>query len=250
MGTKNQAMAAKKQQRAKNRKSGKKVTVRKLSDRKLQFELASKGIFATADKYKDLLKNKERGDKLPDNKEVSMQLLKLIETFAPVHSAVELAELLNKEGKITWSDEITAMVNTLDEYIVKIAEDMAAIRILIEDDQTMEDFVEIYVHMYDNVTEAMHFHVRPVFETLLKPNQALIEEYTKEHKEPGQTDMDYAFELHDQRIGRVQHLYRTIAQVEVPEATEELPQEFIPAGEFADVEIDQIGNEPVVKDIN
>jgi len=250
MGTKNQAMAAKKQQRAKNRKSGKKVTVRKLSDRKLQFELASKGIFATADKYKDLLKNKERGDKLPDNKEVSMQLLKLIETFAPVHSAVELAELLSKEGKITWSDEITAMVNTLDEYIVKIAEDMAAIRILIEDDQTMEDFVEIYVHMYDNVTEAMHFHVRPVFETLLKPNQALIEEYTKEHKEPGQTDMDYAFELHDQRIGRVQHLYRTIAQVEVPEAAEELPQEFIPAGEFADVEIDQIGNEPVVKDIN
>lgn len=246
-------MAAKKQQRAKKRKAGKTATVRKLSDQKLQQELATNGIFATAGKYKDLVSNKARGEKLPDNTEVSAQILKLIETFAPIHSAVEVAELLGKENKIKWSVDIFAQVNTLDEFIVKIAEDLTAIRILMEEGQTMEDFVEIYVHMFDNVTEAMHFHVRTVFDNLLKPNQALIEEYTREHKEPTQTDLDYAFEMHDQRIQRVQDLYRTITPVEVPtaEAVEELPQEFIPNGDYSMAELDAIGEEErVIKDIN
>lgn len=253
MGTKNQAMAAKKQQRAKSRKGKKPASVRKLSDSKLQYELATKGIFATAGKYKDLIKDKERGDDLPGNEEVSMQILKLIETFAPIHSAVEVAEILGDEGKIEFTPELIEQVNTLDNFIVKIAEDMTAIRILIEEGQSMTDFVEIYVHLFDNVTETMHFHARAVFDNLLKPNQAIIEEYTKEHKEPGQTDMDYAFEMHDKRIQKVQHLYRTIAQVPVPADFEEegvdLPQEFIPSGELCDEELDRI-EDPAIKDIN
>jgi len=255
MGTKNQAMAAKRQQRAKKRKGGKKTEVRRVSNSKLQFELASKGIMATVGKYKDLLVDKKQGKKLPDNLEVTKQILGIVEMFAPIHSAVEVAEILKNEGKIEFTPAIQELVDNFDRLIVQIAEDMTAIRILMDEGQTMDDFVEIYVHLFDNVTECMHFHARPVFEELLKPNQAMIEEYTKEHKEPGTTDMNYAFELHDQRIARIQHLYRTIAQVEVPESPadeeDDLPAEFIEAGDISMAELTPMGDEPrVIKDIN
>ena len=253
MGTKNQAMAAKRQQRAKKRKSGKKTEVRRITNAKLQFELADKGLLATVGKYKDRLIDKQQGKKLPDNLEVTKQILGIVELFAPIHSAVEVAEILKNEGKIEFTPALQELVDNFDRLIVHIAEDMTAIRILMDEDQTMDDFVEIYVHLFDNVTECMHFHARPVFDELLKPNQAAIEEYTKEHKEPGTTDMNYAFELHDQRIARVQHLYRTIAQVEVPEQGEDddTPAEFIEAGDISLAELTPMGEEPrVIKDIN
>lgn len=228
-------MAAKRQQKAKNRKRKKTVEVsRKLTDARLQQEVAKNGIRATADKYRNLIKTAETEAKGPSNAEVTQSILKFVEILAPVHSAVEVTDILAKEGNILLTPEDHKAINTLDEFLVKVAEDMTAVRILMEENQTFTDFSEIYVHMLDNVAEIMQVHAPVVFGKVLQPNQTVIDEYTKEHKEPNEQAIQFAFRMHDQRMSRVQDLYRTITPVAVPEVEEpeeELLQEFIPADE-------------------
>lgn len=258
MGTKNQSMAAKRTQRKKNKR--KSVTPdqknqrlqdqRKYAvptDAKLQQELATKGIMAVADKYRDLLSDPDRGEKGPSNLEVTQGILRIVEMLAPVHSAIEIAATLQEEGNVVLSEDDQAGVDTFDEFLVKIAEDMTAIRILMEEGQSFEDFAEIYVHCFDNVSEVMQFHATKVFEGVLKPNQQAIEQYAAEHMEPGESDMDFAFRMHDQRMARVQDKYRTQAIPVLPEVNADgIPQEFIPADDVSDEELQH--DEP--KDIN
>ena len=259
MGTKNQSMAAKRQKR----KSAKRKSVpaerqhqrfaemmqptKAPTDAALQQELATKGIMAVADKYRGLLTDPDRGEKGPTNLEVTQGILKIIEMLAPIHSAVEIAVQLKEEGTILLSEDNMKAIDIFDEFLVKIAEDITAIRVLMEENQTFEDFAEIYVHCFDNVSEVMQFHARAVFDDLLKPNQEAIEVYAKEHIEPGETDMNYAFRMHDQRMEKVQPLYRTMEiPVMADTSADGIPQEFIPADELSDDELEN--DEP--KDIN
>lgn len=210
------------------------------TDAKLQQELATNGIMAVAEKYRGLLSDPDRGDKGPSNIEVTQGILKIVEMLAPVHSAIEIAVTLNEEGSVLLSEEDQAAIGVFDEFLVKIAEDMTAIRILMEEGQTFEDFAEIYVHCFDNVSEVMQFHATKVFDGVLKPNQQAIEVYAAEHMEPNESDMDFAFRMHDQRMGKVQDKYRTMNIPVIPEVNEEgIPQEFIPADELCEAEQEQ-----------
>lgn len=262
MGTKNQSMATKRANRKKVKRGSKPAKVVKVLPRKngpteaqLEYELATKGIVATAQKYRGLVKNKDRNAEPPKNVEIVKGMLDAINLLAPIHSSIEIADVLAAEGKFSFTAEELAKINNFDEYLVKIAEDMLALRLLMEEGQTFEDFGEIYIHYMDNVIEMVKFHAPETYGEVLKQHGQLITEYAREHKEPNETDMEFAMRMHDQRLAKVQHLYRTITPVEIPEeavaeAAAEVPQEFIPAGELADVEIDQIGNEPAVKDVN
>ena len=216
------------------------------TDVELQKELATKGIMAVADKYRGLLTDPDRGEKGPTNIEVTQGILRIVEMLAPIHSAVELAIVLKEEGTILLTEDALAAIDVFDEFLVKIAEDMTAIRILMEEGQTFEDFAEIYVHCFDNVSEVMQFHATKVFNDVLKPNQKEIEVYAAEHMEPGESDMDFAFRMHDQRMAKVQEKYRTVSIPVIPELSADgIPQEFIPADELSDEELQHDEPKPV-----
>ena len=246
MSSKKQSIAAKRQQRQAKKRNNKSATVTKRlgkpTQKQLQRELALNGIVATANKYRNLITNKNSNEEVPDNKEVAMGILKIIEMLAPVHSAIEIANILQEEGNITLTDEDVQAMAEFDEPLVKITEDIMAIQTLMEEGQGFEDFAEIYISCFDNVAEIMHFRSDPILEQILKPNQGLIENYVKEHKEPGESEMTFAFRMHDERMKRVADLYKTVsAPLDIPEFNEqgeEVPQEFIPADDVCDEDFD------------
>jgi hypothetical protein len=261
MGTKNQSMAAKrdKRKKAKRVKKPGAGSVARFdrkydvpSQEQLIDEVAANGVLATAEKYRELARNPGRGDAGPDNKEIVTGMLDAIHLIAPIHSAVEIADILASEGKFELTVEDRKRMEGYDEALVKIAEDMMVMRVLMEEGQKFEDFPDIYVHYMDNMVEMIKTTAPDVYNETLKQHGALINEYAREHMEPGEKDLDFAMRMHDQRLNKVQHLYRTMTQIDAPEdAADETEQEFIPAGEDAPSDLEELLTEGAsIKDIN
>jgi len=261
MGTKNQAMAAKRIQRKAGKKSaGKKKTPQQLAakfDKKLETELFNNGALATLHKYHKQVKNTGSTAEAPTNKQVIETLVKGLDLVIPVHAVIEVADRLNKEGTIVFTESDTLAITAFDKAVVKIAEDVNAIQILIEEGLGFEQFADVYISFMETMIEVTRDSASTVFNGTIKPHQDLIENYYKEHGEPGLNQMQLSMVFHDQRMQTVAPLYATLS----PDLTEGLDLEsepdlvepatvdgeLITAGED---DLDELLNADKAKDVN
>lgn len=247
MATKQTSMRAKKQQKAKTRqkdvlrKKNPATQQAKPTDSQLKYEISKRGLVATAKKYRKAL---DKGDTNngPSHNDISQGFITFIDIMTPIHSAMEIADILVKEGKITFSEEERAQINAFDEQIVKANEDINAIGELMKEGLEFHDFADLFVH-YAELSANMATDTAPLlFRKVLKPYGEMISEYAREHKITGEVDMAYAMRMHEQRMQTIYPLYRTVLDDTPLDSPEEgpdagIPQEFIPAGEFSDAEL-------------
>lgn len=247
MANKQTSMRAKKQQKAKTRqkevlrKKNPATQKVKPTDAQLKYEISKRGLVATAKKYRRAL---DKGDTSngPSHNDISQGFITFIDIMTPIHSALEIADILVKEGKITFSDEERAQINAFDEQIVKANEDINAIGEFMKEGLEFHDFADLFVH-YAELSANMATDTAPLlFRQILKPYGVMISEYAREHKITGEVDMAYAMRMHEQRMKTIYPLYRTIlddSPLDVPEEGDDggIPPEFIPAGEISDAEL-------------
>jgi len=214
MGTKNQSMAAKRIQRKAAKKSGgKKLTPQQAAakfDKKLESELFNNGALATLHKYQKQVKNTGLSGDAPTNKQVIETLVKGLNLVIPVHAVIEVASRLNKEGVIDFSEADVLNITAFDKAVVRIAEDVNAIQILIEEGQGFEQFADVYISFMETMIEVTRDSATAVFNNTIKPHQEVIEEYYKEHGEPGLDQMQLSMVFHDQRMQTVAPMYATL----------------------------------------
>lgn len=245
MATKQSSMKAKKQQKHKSRQKEvarkKNPNTSKPTEAQLRYEITKRGLVATAKKYRKVL---DQGDtnKGPNNNEISQGFISFIDIMTPIHSAVEIGEILTKEGKISFNEEEQAAIKEFDEQIVKINEDINALGEFMREGLTFEHFSDLYVH-YAELSAHMATDTGPnLYRKVLKKHGVLISEYAREHKLTGEVDMAYAMRLHEQRMKVIYPLYRTIVDdtpLEVEEGPDDgIPAEFIPADEVSEAELD------------
>lgn len=227
-------MKAKKQQKAKNRQ---KVVARKKNpdtskptEAQLRYEINKRGLVATAEKYRKVLDtgNLESG---PSNEVICQGFVTFIDIMAPIHATVEIAELLVKEGKITFTEDEWAQIRKFDEEVVKVCEDVTAITDFMEEGLSFQDFADLYVHYAELSAHMASDSATKLYKKVLRPHGQLITNYAQEHKLTGEVDMAFAMRIHEQRMKTIVPLYRT--QVAVPEL--EVPAvggEFIPAEDY------------------
>lgn len=216
MGTKNQAMAAKRIQRKAAKKSGgKKVNHQQAAakfDKKLESELFNNGALATLHKYRKQVKNTDGGGgEAPTNKQVIETLVKGLNLVIPVHAVIEVASRLNKEGTILFSEDDILNITAFDKAVVRIAEDVNAIQTLIEEGLGFVEFADVYINFMETMIEVTRDSANAVFNNTIKPHQEAIEEYYKEHGEPGLDQMQMSMVFHDQRMAVVAPMYATVS---------------------------------------
>lgn len=256
MGTKNQAMAAKRLQRkAAKKSSGKKLTPQQAAakfDKKLETELFNNGALATLHKYRKQVKNPDgQSGEAPTNKQVIETLIKGLNLVIPVHAVVEVADRLQKEGKFVFTAEDVLKITAFDKAVVKIAEDVSAIQTLIEEGMGFVEYADVYISFMETMIEVTRDTASSVFNDVVKPHQEIIEEYYKEHAEPGLNQMQASMVFHDQRMATVAPMYATLA-VDLTEGLN-LPGDDAQMGELLpadETDIDEMLNADKAKDLN
>lgn len=261
MANKQQSMQARKAQRQKAKAKGRadkakgaqRPATAQPTGSQLQYQIATKGIIATARRYRKAKRAKDaHNGKAPTNLEILQSQSQAIEMMCPVHAGIEVATILVAEGKLQLEQADYDAIAKFDEAIVKIAEDIQALQILIEAEQTFEDFWELHVEYIDKLADMFQFRIPEMME-VMRPRSPVINQYVQEHTLPEENEMRFSMRIHHERLQRVAPKYRTIAQPEVPEdlAEEAAEGEFIEAGEVSMAELHPATEPaPVIKDLN
>lgn len=261
MANKQQSMQARKAQRQKAKAKGRADKAKGIqrpsknapTGAQLQYQIATKGIISTARRYRNAKRPQDaHKGKVPSNVEILQSQSQAIEMMCPVHAGIEVATILVGEGKLELSQADYDCIGRFDEAIVKIAEDIHALQILIENGQTFDDFWELHVDYTNKLAEMFQFRI-PEMMDVMRPRSPLINQYVQEHTLPEENEMQFSMRIHHERLQRIESKYRTIAQPEVPEdlVAEAEEGEFIEAGTVVDADMTALisgGNS--IKDLN
>jgi hypothetical protein len=221
MSTKQQKLQARRATKAKARSVAKKAQIQKdrqvsaklaaaKKESQIGYSIATQGVIQTAEALR-----KGRGKKGKNqittmtNVEVLVGINEAIPVLAGVHGAMEVYSNLALEKKVEMLPHHVDMFETFDRNVVSITEDINAIYELIEKGLTPDQYLEVFIHYIDALANVYEFGIPEMLREVLKPAEALINQYVREHKEPEEADVGYGMRSHEARMQRVAPLYRT-----------------------------------------
>lgn len=233
MGNKSQTLSAKKQAKAKARQ--KKIKHQSAISRSTQqqhvasvlreqskIKVSDRGVIGTAEYLKAVRKKVDSGDQEEiTNKVVVEGIQEVIPKLLSIHAAVEVICELQKENKLTLSENDIKLIDQFDERIVKIGEDILTIQTFIEAGKKPEDYMAIFISYLDKLAMLFEKELEELFTTVMKPHETMVNEYVKEHTFEGESSFDFSMRYHTNRIDVVAEKYRTIAGLDLPEEPSE-----------------------------
>lgn len=201
-----------------------------MREQRLRYDIATKGVLATAQALKEEGINGKAAKKL-NNIGVLRGVHQMIPVFATLHGAVEVASILVGEGRFVLTPEQIDLINSFDRNIVLITEDINAMYDLIDAGKKPKDYIELYVHYIDLLAEVCQVQMHELMNELFRPHQELIDTYIKEHASTVHTMESFSMELHAKRMDRVAPLYSTAA-AELHDMTKPLGGELVDDSDF------------------
>lgn len=226
MSTKQQKLQARRATKAKARSTVKKAQHQKdrqaaakaaslKKESQIGYSIATKGVIETAQALRKTKAGKkgakEATKEIKDmtNVEVLVGINEAIPVLAGVHGAIEVVGELALENKIDLLPHHVDMIEIFDRNVVQITEDINAIYELIEKGLTPDQYLEVFIHYIDTLANVYEFGIPEMLREVLKPQEQLINQYVREHKEPEESDVGYGMRAHEARMKRVAPLYRT-----------------------------------------
>lgn len=223
MSSKNQSALKRKQAKATKRKAAlgkaahsaqealhkRKREAAGLKDKQLSYRIAVDGVVKTAQKLREEGYSGKTAKKIT-NVGVMKGITQMIPVFATLHGATEVVSKLVLEKRFELSTSQIDISTSFDRIVVSIIEDINAIYDFIEAGKKPTDYMEIYVHYIDSLAEVCQILMPEVLDNLLKPNQAAIDQYIREHAGESAGALEtFSMEMHNVRMERIGPMYRT-----------------------------------------
>jgi hypothetical protein len=143
------------------------------------------------------------------NTVVMQSINDVIPAVIRVHSGVELFCRLADEKRFEITAEEQTLINTTDELITKVTEDINAIVAFVDSGKTPEDYMGIFMN-YTELLARLFDQTVPSVMAMLTPRQELIDTYAKEHNSNKEAGVFlYMQGLHCERMEKVFPLYHT-----------------------------------------
>jgi len=174
----------------------------------LALEVATKGIAEVAEDLRKQGAASKHAKKLT-NLNVIQGMHKMIPVFAVTHGSLEIVSDLVLEKRFTLDAEQIDLIENFDRNVVRIVENINAIYDLIDAGKKPFDYIEIYTDYPNTMAELSTIQIPDMHSLLLKPNQAAVDQYVKEHRLEGESQEGLSVRLHEKRMETVGPKYRT-----------------------------------------
>lgn len=234
MATKQSSLRANKQAKRQKRAKQKQVAVRKeqattkqlLGRRAMEKEVfgnvTDNDILQQAHRRLKQLKKKARQGKITQkefeqqlageeeitNTVVMQNINDVIPALIRIHAGVEVFSRLVDEKRFEKTDEEVTRINTFDEQVTHITEDIGAIVTFVEAGKNPEDYMEIFMHYTELLARTFEVTV-PALMLMLDAKKPEIDAYAEEHRTKELPVFDYMRGLHEERMRVVTPIYRT-----------------------------------------
>lgn len=234
MATKNSSLRANKQAKRQKRAKQKQVAIRKeqattkqlLGRKAMEKELfgnvSDNDILQQAHRRLKQLKKKARQGKITQkefeeqvagheeitNTVVMQNINDVIPALIRVHSGVEVFSRLVAEKRFELTAEENTLINTIDEQVVHITEDISAIVAFVEDKKEPDDYMAIFMHYTELLARCFEVTM-PALMLMLDAKKPEIDAYAEEHRNKELPVFEYMRVLHEQRMSAVVPIYRT-----------------------------------------
>jgi hypothetical protein len=234
MATKNSSLRAnkqvKRQKRAKQKQAAirkeqavtKQMLGRKAMEKELFGNVSDNDILQQAHRRLKQLKKKARQGKISQkefeeqiagheeitNTVVMQNINDVIPALIRVHSGVEVFSRLAAEKRFEVTAEENTLINTLDEQVVHITEDISAIVSFVEDKKEPDDYMAIFMHYTELLARCFEVTM-PALMLMLDAKKPEIDAYADEHRNKELPVFEYMRGLHEERMRVVVPIYRT-----------------------------------------
>jgi hypothetical protein len=189
-------------------------TRRPLTSEAMNYRIATQGVLKTARELADNPENAKVKLQEMTNNEVLKGIREMIPVLGGIHGGIEVACRLVDEKKLELLPHQAEIVENFDRKVVAVSEDIHAMYEFMEAGQTPDDYMSIFIHYIDILAEMVQFSIPEALEQLLSPIEDLVNEYVKEHRQEGETSVEFGMRISDERIDRVAPLYRTTQALE------------------------------------
>lgn len=153
--------------------------------------------------------NKQTAIEEEINNTVVMQNINdVIPAIIRVHSGIEVFIRLADEKRFEITPEQHVLIQTADQQITELTEDVNAIVAFVEDKKEPEQYMEIFMHYTELLAHLFEGTVPSIVE-MLTVHQDLIDTYAKEHRNEETPMFEYMRGLHCERMEKVFPLYHT-----------------------------------------
>lgn len=212
MGTKNQAMRAKKQQRRKNKaRSSDNNVSNKGYGASGKVPLMNRSIYDIIYNARELERRSRKGlgtANFLDRMELIAGLQITTTQSIKVHSAIVVYLKLVAEGKFVLTPEREELIEKYERALVQFREDLDAWQLLDQAGKKPEDYTELVLHMADLMNELTVF-MNPIFLKEFKEEEQEFNKWVSEHLPTGMDLFKYMDELHEDRMREVSPKYKT-----------------------------------------
>lgn len=143
------------------------------------------------------------------NTVVMQNINDVIPALIRVHAGVEVFARLAAEKRFEVTAEETTLINTVDEQVVHITEDISAIVAFVEDKKEPDDYMAIFMHYTELLARCFEVTM-PALMLMLDAKKPEIDAYADEHRNKEVSVFDYMRGLHEERMRAVVPTYRTL----------------------------------------
>ena len=142
------------------------------------------------------------------NTVVMQNINDVIPAMIRIHSGVEVFIRLADEKRIVVTQEEHVLIQTIDQQITHVTEDINAIVAFVSDKKEPEDYMEIFIH-YTELLATLFESTVPGVMAMITPHEGLIDQYANEHRNKEMPLFDFMRGLHCERMEKVFKLYHT-----------------------------------------
>lgn len=143
-----------------------------------------------------------------------------IETNAGIGSVVETVEILEREGKVTITEDQRATIDEFDLEVVRFNENANVIMMVLEGDGKLGEVPGELLMDTGFRSDRLATELAQKLLNEFKPYSEMIDLYQKEHY-PEMTYREVMFKVALERVNRLLPKYSTPVMIEAEEATEE-----------------------------
>lgn len=157
---------------------------------------------------KEALDEEIASDSQITNKTTMESINDVIPIVIRIHSGIELFTRLGEEKRFEITPEQQTLINTADEQVTHLTEDINAITVLIEAGKEPDDYMEVLMH-YTELLARFFEVTMPALMLMLTPQKPLIDAYANEHRNKELPMFEFMRGLHIERMEKVFMTYRT-----------------------------------------